>query len=574
MLIRLSALVFLSYLTAASAAPILLEAEALPQGPVMPDPGCTGGSYVSGGTQSWSPVFRAATPRDLTGKVKLWVHRRGGSVQLKTQVGDVQTAHGWDYGDESAFTWREMGEFEASQLGDSLLLIRGEGGAAVDIDAVALGAESVLELEALLPPLPVVPLTVDSQKPGRLVTRAHFGLNGFSALDPVTTQNPKYLANLRYMNPGLFRIHNSGMLDDGAKSPSGWIDATHKKWMAPRILAALAPLRDLPTKIVLNINTWPAWMDADGDGRLDLDQHLAYAELCADLVKLVNAPSAGKPILWWEITNEMDDRYHRSFFEAKKADLLPELVAIYLKCAQAMRTADPRIKTGAPSSTNSYNMDFHQRFIAATAANLDFYSMHLYLTGQRDTPDKEIFARAEAPAYPLSSVRTMLNEASPKRKIELWLNEYNINWDWSQQDARMTDWRSAVWDAAFCFACLNAGADATAAWNECDGAYGKTASDHLRRPAAESFHALNAILPGRQLPANLAAPKTDGLQVLAIQRKNGTRALLLLNIGPRTRSLSGVTGTATLISQAGTTTTTATGTLALPSISLAIVRQK
>ena len=70
MLIRLSSLAFLSYLTAASAAPVLLEAEALPQGSVMPDPGCTGGSYVSGGTQSWSPVFRAATPRDLTGKVK------------------------------------------------------------------------------------------------------------------------------------------------------------------------------------------------------------------------------------------------------------------------------------------------------------------------------------------------------------------------------------------------------------------------------------------------------------------------------------------------------------------------
>jgi Glycosyl hydrolases family 39 len=572
MIHRFPLMLFFSLLVAAApAAPILLEAEANPQGPVKQDDACTGGSYVAGGNAAWSPVFNAELPKELPEKVKIWVHRRGGAVQLKAVVAGAQQDRAWDYGDVKDFAWRSLGEYDRGQLGESIMLIRGDGGPDVEIDSVVMSGDAGLDLEALLPPLPLVALTVDATKPGRTVTRDHFGLNGFAAFDPSVSANPKYTANLAYMNPGLFRIHNSGMLDDGAQNPGGWVDAKKKTWLKARVLAALAPLRNLNSRIVLNINTWPSWMDANGDGRLDPDQHAAYAAFCADLVRIVNAPGAGKPILWWEITNEMDDRYHKSFFESKKPDLLNELTDIYLKTAKAMRAADPKIKTGAPSSTNSYNMDFHKRFIAATAPQLDFYSMHLYITGSRDTADAEVFKAADGPAWPLSAVGGMLKEISPGRKIELWMDEYNINWDWQARDTRMNDWRGAVWDAAFCVTCINAGADATAAWNECDGAYGKTSSDHERRPAAESFHFINALLPGKQLPASLAAPKEAGLQVLAVQRVGGKQALLLLNIGSRNRTIQGVSGKVTLISSTGTSLMNVTGQLTLPSISLALV---
>jgi hypothetical protein len=152
------------------------------------------------------------------------------------------------------------------------------------------------------------------------------------------------------------------------------------------------------------------------------------------------------------------------------------------------------------------------------------------------------------------------------------MDEYNINWDWKQEDKRMNDWRSAVWDAAFCVSAINAGADGTAAWNECDGAYGKTTRDHVRRPAADSFHLINSLLPGTSVPAEIDAPESSGVRVLAILRPDERKALLLLNIGTRPRTLTGVTGKATMIQKEGMTTHTLENEISLPPLSLAVIK--
>ncbi len=561
----------LAILTSSHASPVLLEAEADPQGLVRQDATCIGGAFVAASDQAYHPVFKATLPATLPANISVYVRRSGGPVQLKGIFNDEQTELAWDWRKTGDFSWCKMGPFPRAKLGDSILLIRGNAGPPIAIDSVVITDETNPDLEALLPPLPSVPLTVEWSETGRTVTRDHFGLNAFSGVNPSVSNHPKYAENLIYMNPGVLRIHNANMIGDAARNPSAWVDEANKCWSRERVLAALAPMRDLPSRLILCINAWPAWMDQNHDGRLDIGQHDAYAAFCAELVEIVNAPDAGKPILWWEITNEMDDRYHKPFYESKQPDLLDELTDIYLKSATAMRHADPRIKTGGPAATNSYNMDFHKRFIAATAPMLDFYSMHLYVSGSRDASDAEVFAKCEAPAWPLASVRGMLDEISPDRKIELLMDEYNINWDWKQKDGRMTDWRGAVWDAAFCIASINAGADATAAWNECDGNYGKTAPDHTRRPAADSFHRINGLLPATSAPARIDAPKEAGLRVLAVRQSNGHKALLLVNTGPRSRTVTGVTGKATVISQQGKATLRLEGGILLPSLSLAIV---
>lgn len=564
-------LLFLVLLATAPAAPVLLEAETDPQGTVTRDPSCAGGAYVTATDQAYHPVFKAELPADLPSSVTLHIRRKGAAVQLKGIVNGQQSELAWDWSTTGSFRWTKLGPFERDKLGNAILLIRGEGGTGVDIDAVVISGEENPDLESLLPPLPSVALTVDWTRPGKALSRDQFGLNLFGGLDPEVSNHPQYRENLIHMNPGILRIHNAGMVGDAAKSPVAWVDYQNKCWLKERVLAALAPLRDLPTRIIININCWPDWMDRDGDRLLDIDQHDAFARFSAQLVEIVNHPAAGKPVLWWEITNEMDDRYHKSYFEAKKPDRLDELAAIYLKSAKAMREADPRIRTGGPSTTNSYNMDFHRRFIVATAPLLDFYSMHLYLTGSRDTSDEEVFARSEAASWPLEQVRGMLDGISPDRRIELLMDEYNINWDWQQKDQRMTDWRSAVWDAAFCISSIAAGADGTAAWNECDGAYGKTATDHSRRPAAESFHLINSTLPGAVVPTSFTASKEAGLRVVATRGKDGGKAILLVNIGSRPRTVTGVTGSATIISQQEILTRALDGKIFLPALSLAVI---
>ncbi|MBC8125722.1 MAG: hypothetical protein H8M99_01050 [Gloeobacteraceae cyanobacterium ES-bin-144] len=561
----------LIFLASSHAATFVIEAEKEPQGSVKSDTTCAGGAFVVAADQAYQPVFKATLPDNLPSKVSLYVRRMGAPVQLKSVTTGKQSEIAWDWSKPGEFSWCKMGPFERSKLGESIMLIRGDAGSSISIDSVVITDETNPDLESLLPPLPPLPIQVDWTKPGQKISRDHFGLNVFSGFNPEIANHPKYLENLAYMNPGILRLHYGGMVDDATKNPSAWVDYKNQCWLKERVLAALAPMRDLPSRLILCINTWPAWMDQDKDGRLDLNQHDAYAAFCADLVKIVNAPDAGKPILWWEITNEMDDRYHKRFFEEKKPDHLNELTDIYLKSSTAMRKADPRIKTGGPATTNSYNMDFHRRFIAATAPMLDFYSMHLYVTGSRSASDSDIFAKSDSPAWPLTSVRSMLNDISPDRKIELLMDEYNINWDWKQEDKRMKDWRSAVWDAAFCVSAINAGADGTAAWNECDGAYGKTTRDHVRRPAADSFHLINSLLPGVSVPAQIDTPKSSGLRVLAVLRPDGKKALLLLNTGTRPRTLTGVTGKATMIRQEGMTAIKLENMISLPSLSLALI---
>ncbi len=556
------------------AAPLSIEAETNPLGQVVKDLNCSNGAYVIAPQRPYEPIFRASVPDNLPENVWIFVRRMGAPVQLKAITQDQQSDLTWDWTTPGEFSWSKMGPFPRASLGETLLVIRGDAGPSCAIDSVVITDEINPDLEAFLPPLPAVPLSVEWTNLGRIITRDHFGLNCFSGLDPKISANPQYISNLLYMNPGILRIHNGGMMESAQKYPSAWVDHENQCWDKERVLAALLPLRTLPTRLIICINTWPAWMDQNNDGRLDISRHDDFAKFCADLVSIVNAPTVGEPVLWWEITNEKDDRYHKSFYEAKKPDLLNELTDIYLKTSVAMKLADPRVKTGGPATTNSYNVDFHKRFIAATSSMLDFYSMHLYLTGSREMPDTDVFARSTAPAWPISAVRVMLDEVSPNRKIELMMNEYNINWDWQQEDPRMKDWRSAVWDAAFCLSAIGAGVDSTAAWNECDGAYGKTNSDHQRRLAADGFHLINEILPGSMVPAQVPDPSGTGLRVLAVVKPDGAKALVILNIGTRCRTLTGVHGKVTTICRDGVSSKTAEGSVMLPSISLAIIKQK
>jgi hypothetical protein len=536
--------IFLVFCTTAFAGrPVLLEAEAHLSHAVVEvaDDACSGAAFARSELGKYQPLLRAEIPTELgEGQHTLWLRRRGGPVQVKRTVEEKQIPARWHYVEEVEFVWEKVGTWSREQWGTEIVIITGaKSSPAAEVDALVWSAEPEPDLDALLPALPVAALSVQWDQGVRLIPAEIMGLNGFAAYNPAVTEQPGYLENLAHMRPGYLRVHHAELMADSKKSKgAGWMNHQDRKWDAERVLSALRPLREAGHQLIPCIPHWPDWMDADDDGYLDANQFLPFAKLCAELVRIVNQEGSNLPsILDWEITNELDERYHQRFYEAGKPDRLPELVRLYQLIAREMKRMDQRIRTGGPSAMNSYNFDFHQRFISACASEIDFYTVHLYVSGKSTEPDSLIWKRADSPAYPIARIRDLLDAASGGIRIPLHLNEYNIGYDWRKADQRMVTGFGAVWDAWFMFAALEAGADAAAAWNECDGVYGKTTAKHQRRPAAELWHLLTRHVTGLQRQAVWQQPSSDLKAVASTSADAKSRSLLVINRGARARTV-------------------------------------
>lgn len=338
-------------------------------------------------------------------------------------------------------------------------------------------------------------------------TELNFGLNAFQGFRAENFDNTAYRSNMSYMNPGLIRFHNSGALQDSS-TPDGMINTAQKTWDADKIKRALAASvatfgADQPERMI-NIPTWPDWMDANKDGFLDTHQFDSFAQLSASLVKIVNQDNRFG-VKYWEITNEKDDHYFTKFHsnggwgdlkDAKQPDHLDELITIYNKVAVAMKQVDSTIQVGGPGAARADLQPFYVPFIQGTVKNLDFFTYHHYATGSASASDSEIYG---VPKYTGSHTATMvkaLKAASPDRYIPVILGEYNISWTWETRDPRMTSHKGVVYDALTMVEAVKSGAFATLAWNEKDGTYGKMSDSGELRLGGRFLQLANKFLVG------------------------------------------------------------------------------
>lgn len=346
--------------------------------------------------------------------------------------------------------------------------------------------------------------TVDWETVQGAVPRSAFGLNAFQGF---RAQNQAYRKNLSFINPGLIRFHNAGAMQDSSTS-DGLIDGDRKTWDAPKVNAALAEsfsaFGNQQPQRMINIPTWAEWMDADQDGFLDADQFDRFAQLCADLVRLVNQESRFG-VKYWEITNEKDNAYFAQFRNGEgwgslkdeaNPDRLNELIEIYNKAAIAMKQVDPTIQVGAPAIERSDLQPFYVPFIKGTADHLDFFTYHFYATGSASTPDWQIYQATQAIASRTETMVQALKTVIPNRFIPVILGEYNISWTWETRDPRMTNHKGVVFDALCMIRALSNGAAATLAWNEKDGVYGKTDDQNKLRLSGQFFQLSNRFLIG------------------------------------------------------------------------------
>lgn len=378
-------------------------------------------------------------------------------------------------------------------------------------------------------PVPAVPreasVRLDWNQNLGTVTRRHFGLNLYAPANPANHGNARYTENVRYMNPGLVRLHNAGTLADSKTRWDGLYDVSAKTWdkeKIKRFLATLPPASE--SARLFNIPAWPKHMDANGDGFLDSDQFDSYAALCAELVRIVNRELKGE-VRYWEITNERDSNYYVPFYadggrgklkDASRPDRWDEVADVYNRCAVAMKRVDSSILTGGPGAARPDLMEMNRRFFRKCSANIDFYTVHAYASGSASTPDADIYRRAVSMGSMVRDVVAMLKTDSPRREIPVMLGEFNISWTWETRDPRMTGAKGAVFDALVYLSAQAGGAYSAQAWNEKDGIYGKTDPSDARRPGAELLHNLNFFMTGTRVSANVSEPQIA--TVLAVKR--------------------------------------------------------
>jgi hypothetical protein len=315
-------------------------------------------------------------------------------------------------------------------------------------------------------------------------------------------------------------------MSDFRKDKYGWMNADTKTWEPSRIKETLDAASLPNAEVLITIGRWPDWMDKDKDGQLDEDCYQAFAQLCADLVRIVNIDQK-RGVRYFEITNERDFVY---WLRQKKQGTplqIDKLAKIYLLCADAMKKVDPSIKIGGPAACRGDLIDPLRQFALLTAPELDFFSYHTYATGIATEPDASIYDKTNWIRKNIGQVRAMLDEVSPKRHIELFLNEYNICYSPKVQDKRMTDNEGAVFDALTMMAFAQSGLDAGNAWNELDhNDYGKMDPAGNLHPGAHVFHYFNDWLVGQAVSAETSQP--HGVVSMAVDAGDH-RSFVLVN---------------------------------------------
>jgi hypothetical protein len=167
-----------------------------------------------------------------------------------------------------------------------------------------------------------------------------------------------------------------------------------------------------------------------------------------------------------------------------------EFADVWNAAARAVKAVDPKIKVGGPAAARADLHGFAREFARLTKDHLDFYSVHAYASGSAEDTTESILDRPERMVAEVAKTRKIVQTAVG-RPVPVFLNEFNISWTWETRDQRMTNHVGAVFDAHVLFGAASVGIEATAAWNERDGVYGKTAGDGTLRPSAHLYASLN-----------------------------------------------------------------------------------
>lgn len=337
-----------------------------------------------------------------------------------------------------------------------------------------------------------------------------FGSNDYEIMIPKRAADINFQNLLSKLNIRLIRVHHS-------KLSENWSNSLTKSWDEAKIKACYNSSYPHKPKIVQTIPRWPSWMKQDSNGLLDSSEYDNYASFCGKLVRILNK-TQNQRIIYWEPFNELDKHY-------KNAGRLDELCELYNKVTTRMKQVDSRINVGGPVLTwdDSQTLNY---FLDNCSQNVGFISWHRYSSGNANDSTEKIMSFTSKYGEQTRRFRSIVQKHIPKRKIPLFLSEYNINYSWDSGENRQNTHVGAVWFASVLKHLAEAEIDMAASWHLKDGIYGMIDPQNNLRPSATVFAWAIKFLKGKVIQNESDRPY---LEALPIQRKNGKHSLLIIN---------------------------------------------
>lgn len=491
----------------------LIEAEAKKPGgnsEIVEVAGASGGKAVTT-SGDYQNLFQADLPAGDAWRV--FVRHKGGPFALKTQA-DGKNQDRWFFRKPSDWTWTETDVFSREDLGGKELRIgRGTSGE-VWIDAVVFAPETKKPLPADKPdatkPAQKIDASIDwSQSTGTL-TPLHWGINEHEVNNPKSADDAKFQELLGALDPTFIRIHQAGLVNK-------WTDAVTRDWDVEKIKAGFAASRGYgDAKLMITFDEWPDWLSKSKT--LEPEKHAEFAALCARLMKVMR-DDVKVPITYWEITNELDNRY-------EKAGKLPELFGLYGTVAAAMRKQDPTAKLGGLAFTWG-NPKWIGPFLE-TKPDIDFLSWHNYGTGDLYEANEAIFKKVDSNIGGIArGVLAQIKAHPPVRPIETFVNETNVKYTWDPYERRHQNAVGTIFHASVVHELASLGVSGVNLWQERGNAYGSLIDGKNGTFPSYTLYSWGPkYLVGQMFKATAGDEKS--LEIIAVNGKNG-KAVLLIN---------------------------------------------
>ncbi len=505
---------------------VLLSATACAASEVVNDAEALGGKAVTSGGE-YSSLIEAKLP-ETDEAFTIWVHRKGGPIQLKAVVNGAQKEKKWDWGKPDGYEWCSLGRYKRADLGEAIVIIRSSKQAekVPHIDAIVFSADAAAHPKGMkadgekeLPPeapdnsLPATTASVqiDWSKTVGQMPPSIWGVNDSQVFDAKSAAAPDYQAFLASLTPALIRNLDGALI-------SKWLDPKTRTWDVDMIKAGFAASTGYgKTRIILNIPSWPKWMTKQADKTtLTPESEEEFVKLVGQLVVLMR-DEVHQPIAYWEVFNEQEEQF-------EKLGKLDVLWKLHNRVTAEIKKQDPKAKVGGPALTWP-NPVWVESFLKVCAANVDFVTWHNYASGSIYDSNEKVLQGPDSIAGQARYIKEAVAKATAGRKVECFLDEYSIKWSWDPMERRHGNNVGVVFQACVLRRMGLLGLDGVTVWDSRHTAYGLY--DGKARLTGRLYQIGSCCLIGAM--ADAAAQDNKDIELIATTRADGIRSVLLIN---------------------------------------------
>ena len=227
------------------------------------------------------------------------------------------------------------------------------------------------------------------------------------------------------------------------------------------------------------------------------------------------------------MSNERDDQF-------EKLGKLDDLWRLHNRPFAEIKKQDPKAKVGGPAFTWP-KPQWVEGFLKICGSNVDFVTWHNYASGDIYDSSEDIFNRTNSLAEQAKYITIAVHKATPGRKVECFLDEYNVKWVWDPIERRHGNNVGAVFQACLLSRLSKIGLDGVTIWHAKGNAYGLVGSDDSIRLKGRFYQIGSRCLVGSVFESAISGDKN--LEAFAVKRADGVRSVLLINRADHTIAL-------------------------------------